>query len=31
MAIGELPAPQALPPTRLSHPRHHADLVQLQL
>ena len=30
MAIGELPA-RVLPPNRLSHPRHHADLVQLQL
>jgi amino-acid N-acetyltransferase len=31
MAIGELPAPQNLPPNRFFHPRLHADLVQLQL
>jgi amino-acid N-acetyltransferase len=31
MAIGELPAPQKLPPDRFFHPRLHADLVQLQL
>jgi amino-acid N-acetyltransferase len=31
MAIGELPAPQNLPPNRFFHPRLHMDLVQLQL
>jgi amino-acid N-acetyltransferase len=31
MAIGELPAPCDLPSNRFFHPRHHADLVQLQL
>jgi hypothetical protein len=31
MAIGELPAPQDLPSGPYFHPRHHADLVQLQL
>jgi hypothetical protein len=31
MAIGELPAPQNLPPNRFFHPRLHADLVQLHL
>ena len=31
MAIGELPAPRDLPWSNFFHPRHHADLVQLQL
>jgi len=31
MAIGELPAPRAMPWSSFFHPRHHADLVQLQL
>jgi amino-acid N-acetyltransferase len=31
MAIGELPAPHDLPWSNFFHPRHHADLVQLQL
>ncbi|HWW96201.1 MAG TPA: GNAT family N-acetyltransferase [Edaphobacter sp.] len=31
MAIGELPPPRAMPWSSLFHPRHHADLVQLQL
>ena len=31
MAIGELPAPRAMPWSNFFHPRHHADLVQLQL
>jgi amino-acid N-acetyltransferase len=31
MAIGELPAPGALPWNSFFHPRHHADLVELQL
>jgi amino-acid N-acetyltransferase len=31
MAIGELPAPQNQPSSHFFHPRHHADLVQLQL
>jgi hypothetical protein len=35
VAIGELPAPRDLPNdlpwSRFSYPRHHADLVQLQL
>ena len=31
MAIGELPEPRGMPWSSLFHPRHHADLVQLQL
>ena len=31
MAIGELPAPNTMPTSRFFHPRHHSDLVQLQL
>jgi amino-acid N-acetyltransferase len=31
MAIGELPAPRDRPWSSFFHPRHHADLVQLQL
>ena len=31
MAIGELPASRAMPWSSYFHPRHHADLVQLQL
>jgi amino-acid N-acetyltransferase len=31
MAIGELPAPRAMPWSGFFHARHHADLVQLQL
>jgi amino-acid N-acetyltransferase len=31
MTIGELPAPRAMPWSSFFHPRHHADLVQLQL
>jgi amino-acid N-acetyltransferase len=31
MAIGELPAPPDRPSTSFVHPRHHADLVQIQL
>jgi amino-acid N-acetyltransferase len=31
MAIGELPAPRDRPRSSFFHPRHHADLVQLQL
>jgi amino-acid N-acetyltransferase len=31
MAIGELPAPRDMPWSSSFHPRHHADLVQLQL
>jgi amino-acid N-acetyltransferase len=31
MAIGELPASRAMPWSSFFHPRHHADLVQLQL
>jgi amino-acid N-acetyltransferase len=31
MAIGELPAPRDMPSSSFFHPRHHADLVQLQL
>jgi amino-acid N-acetyltransferase len=31
MAIGELPPPCGTPPSNFFHPRHHADLVQLQL
>ena len=31
MAIGELPEPRAMPGSSFIHPRHHADLVQLQL
>jgi amino-acid N-acetyltransferase len=31
MAIGELPAPRAMPWSSFFHPRHHADLVQLRL
>jgi amino-acid N-acetyltransferase len=31
MAIGELPAPRAMPLSDFFHPQHHADLVQLQL
>jgi amino-acid N-acetyltransferase len=31
MAIGELPPSRAMPRSNFFHPRHHADLVQLQL
>jgi amino-acid N-acetyltransferase len=31
MAIGELPPPRAMPRSNFFHPRHHAELVQLQL
>jgi amino-acid N-acetyltransferase len=31
MAIGELPAPRAMPWSNFFHPRHHAALVQLQI